>query len=123
MNRIKHIRSAPYHPATNGLAERFVQSLKQAMKTSLSGGKSLPHRLANFLLTYRSLPHATTGATPCSLFLNRQIRTRFDPNSESHVTEKQSQQKADHNQHVRNCQFQVGLSVMAKNLRPGPGPA
>ena len=29
-NGVKHFRSAPYHPSTNGLAERFVQSLKQA---------------------------------------------------------------------------------------------
>ena len=123
MNGIKHIKSAPYHPATNGLAERFVQSLKQALKTSLSGGKTLHHRLSNFLLTYRSSPHATTGVTPCSLFLKRQIRTRFDllkPNREAHVTEKQSQQKADHDQSARSRQFQVGQSVMAKNLRPGP---
>lgn len=28
MNGIKHVRSAPCHPAKNGLAERFVQSLK-----------------------------------------------------------------------------------------------
>ena len=123
MNGIKHIKSAPYHPATNGLAERFVQSLKQALKTSLKGGKPLPHRLANFLLTYRSSPHATTGVTPCSLFLNRQIRTRFDllkPDIESRVTEKQSQQKATHDQHAKSRQFHVGQSVMVKNLRPGP---
>ena len=91
MNGIRHIRSVPYHPATNGLAERFVQSLKQALKTSHTGGKSLSHRLANFLLTYRSSPHATTGVTPCSLFLKHQLRTRFDllrPDPESHVTEK-----------------------------------
>ena len=31
-NGVKHFRSAPYHPSTNGLAERFVQSLKQALK-------------------------------------------------------------------------------------------
>jgi len=27
-NHIKHILSAPYHPASNGLAEHFVQILK-----------------------------------------------------------------------------------------------
>jgi transposase InsO family protein len=41
-NGIHHIRSAPYHPATNGLAERFVQSVKQALKISVSDGRTLP---------------------------------------------------------------------------------
>ena len=31
-NGVKHVRSAPYHPSTNGLAERFVQLFKQALK-------------------------------------------------------------------------------------------
>ena len=30
--KIKHIRSAPYHPATNRAAERFIQTFKLAMK-------------------------------------------------------------------------------------------
>ena len=29
-NGIKHIKSAPYHPASNGLAKRFIQSMKQS---------------------------------------------------------------------------------------------
>ena len=32
LNGIKHICCTPYHPASNGLAERFVQSLKMALK-------------------------------------------------------------------------------------------
>ena len=30
-NGVQHVRSAPYHPATNGTAERFVQTFKQAL--------------------------------------------------------------------------------------------
>ncbi|CAB4004600.1 PREDICTED: uncharacterized protein K02A2.6-like, partial [Paramuricea clavata] len=30
-NGVKHVTSAPYHPATNGLAERFIQTMKQSL--------------------------------------------------------------------------------------------
>ena len=122
-NGIRHIKSAPYHPATNGLAERFVQSVKQALKTNISSGRPLSHRLANFLLTYRSSPHATTGVSPCSLFLKRQVRTRFDllkPNQRSHVMQKQAQQKTEHDRHAKPREFSIGQSVMARNIRSGP---
>lgn len=39
-NVIKHTTSVPFHPATNGLAERSIQSLKQSLKAM--GGEKVP---------------------------------------------------------------------------------
>ncbi|XP_041820347.1 uncharacterized protein K02A2.6-like [Chelmon rostratus] len=76
-NGIHHITSAPYHPATNGLAERFVQTMKHALKSG-QGRRSLNQRLSAFLLSYRNTPHATTKVSPASALFNRQLRTRLD---------------------------------------------
>ena len=46
-NRIKHTRSAPYHPSSNGLAERFIKSMKQSLKASENDGRSLTQRLSS----------------------------------------------------------------------------
>ena len=51
-NGIKHVRSTPYHPASNGLVERFIQSLKQSLKASHDDGRSLSQRVSTYLLTY-----------------------------------------------------------------------
>ena len=75
---IKHKRGAPYHPATNGLAERFVQTVKGALKASISEGLNLQYRLDRFLLAYRNAAHSTTGESPADLMLGRPLRTRLD---------------------------------------------
>nr|XP_054596817.1 uncharacterized protein K02A2.6-like [Nothobranchius furzeri] len=76
-NGVKHIRSAPYYPATNGLAERFVQTFKHALKASTSTAP-VQRRLDTFLLTYRNTPHATTRETPAMLFIGRKLRSPLD---------------------------------------------
>ena len=122
-NGVKHIRTIPYHPASNGLVERFVQSFKQALRASQNDGRSLNNRLSTFLLTYRSTQHATTGVPPCTLFLRRRLRTRFDllkPNCEERVLEKQAKQKEKHDPRTKGREWHVGQSVMVRNLRPGP---
>ena len=75
-NGIKHVTGAPYHPATNGLAERLVRSFKRAKKADTSA-RSHRTKLARFLLAYRTAPHTSTEQTPASMLIGRPLRTRL----------------------------------------------
>ena len=77
-NGIIHKTSAPWHPATQGLVERFVQTFKLAMKSASTDGGSLHQKIGSFLLQYRNAAHATTNESPAKLFLGRQLRSRLD---------------------------------------------
>ncbi|XP_026668696.1 uncharacterized protein K02A2.6-like, partial [Ceratina calcarata] len=77
-NGIIHKLSPPYHPATNGLAERCVQSFKNTLKTLSGNGKDIEINLCKFLINYRRTPHTTTGNTPSFLMFGRDLRTRLD---------------------------------------------
>ena len=61
-NGIDHVRSAPFHPSSNGLAVRTVQTFKERMKKVK--GDTLQSRLSRLLFSYRITPHATTGLSP-----------------------------------------------------------
>ena len=74
---IKHIKSAPYHPALNGIAERFVQTFKQALRAALTKEKTISRKLTNFLLAYRTTPHTPDGEAPAVLLMGRNLRTRL----------------------------------------------
>ena len=117
-NGIKHIRSAPYHPAANGEAERFVQTFKQAMRSAKSDPGTLEAKLARFLLSYRSTPNATTNVSPAELLFNRRIRTRLDilvPSVSSEVARKQVSQKEWHDKKSKWREFELNQSVLVEN--------
>ncbi|GFY35275.1 uncharacterized protein K02A2.6 [Trichonephila clavipes] len=91
--RIRVDYAAPYHPATNGQAERIVQLFKASLKSSRGDSGDLNVKLQRFLLQYRITPHSLMGETPSALFLKRCIRTRLDlfkPNLRDKVVQKQS---------------------------------
>lgn len=122
-NGVKHTRCTPYHPASNGEAERFVRTFKESMKASRYEGMTLSHRLQNFLLLYRSTPHSTTNVAPCELFLGRTVRTRLDllkPDPAEHVMQQQAKQKEKHDLRARYRDLHIGQKVMVRNMRTGP---
>ena len=77
-NGIKHIFTSPYHPKSNGEAERFVQTLKNALRREREEADSIQTKLSRFLMSYCTTPNTTTGVTPSELFLGRRIKTRLD---------------------------------------------
>ena len=119
-NRIRHTTSAPYHPASNGLAERAVQVVKRGLKKVTSG--TMNTRLAKVLFNYRITPHSTTGVSPAKLLLHRQPRTRLDLlllNTPLRVEEKHESQKKSHDLRARERSFQSNDLVYVKNFGTG----
>lgn len=116
----RHVTTAPYHPSSNGLAERFVQSLKTAMKKDLSTG-NLQASLHSFLLAYRNTPHATTKEAPANLMFGRRLRSKLDilkPEVEELVRHQQFIQSGQCSSKAR--QFAVGDCVLVRNYRGPP---
>ena len=120
-NGVKHTTSVPYHPASNGLAERAVQIVKKGLKKRVTG--SMSHRLAKVLFSYRMTPQTTTGTSPAAeLLLGQKLRTRMDllrPNAVDRVEKKQQQQKAQHDRRAKPRVFNVGDAVFVRNSGAG----
>ena len=116
-NGISHATSSPYHPATNGLAERAVRTFKEAMARMKEG--SIETRIARFLLKYRTTPHSTTGVSPSQLLMGRRLTTVLDrmiPDVASRVHDQQLNQKAGHDRGTKQRTFVAGEEVGAKNF-------
>ena len=118
---IRHITSAPYHPATNGLAERMVQTFKGHLRKS-----NVPLRLAldQFLFNYRLTPHTTTGISPAELMMSRKLRCRLDLLSpfeavQSKVLHKQGSQLKNH-PGSRTVDIDPSSSVMVRDYSSHP---
>ncbi|XP_054279190.1 uncharacterized protein K02A2.6-like [Macrosteles quadrilineatus] len=84
-NGIHHILTPPFHLASNGLAERAVQTVKESfLKQMLHDAKckskrSTQHHIDAFLFTYRNTPHSMTGLTPSELMFKFKPKTHLSP--------------------------------------------
>ena len=85
--QVRHHRSTPYYPQSNGLVERLVQTFKNSLKWTIvdqlqDGDKTSPywaHLVDSVLYAYRCTPYSTTGVSPATLLYGRELRLPSDP--------------------------------------------
>ena len=58
--------------------ERYVQTIKQALRAEKQSKKPIDEKINDFLMSYRSTSHTTTSFTPAQLFISRNISTKID---------------------------------------------
>ncbi|KYM97848.1 Uncharacterized protein K02A2.6 [Cyphomyrmex costatus] len=74
---INHLHTPPFHPSSNGQAERFVDTFKRALSKFETNGKEVKEHLCTFLQYYRSTPNpnVTNQVSPAEALFGRPIRT------------------------------------------------
>ena len=120
-NGIRHIRTAPYHQASNGMAERAVQTFKEGVKKMNRG--SVETRVSRFLARYRITPQTSTGVSLAELLLGRKPRSRLDlvyPEIGRKVRQSQASQKLAHDLHCKERTVREGEALYASNFRTEP---
>ena len=119
-NGITHLTTAPYFPATNGQAERFVQTIKKALTAAKGESESVQLKLFRFLLAYRNAPHALFNESPAMLFLKRRLKTRLDliqPKSEE-VAKQKILKQIESDKGREPIKFKVNQKVATLDHRP-----
>ena len=114
-NGVMHITSAPYHPASNGLAERAVRIIKEGLRKMKVG--TISDKIARLLFQYRMTPQSVTKLSPAELLLGKCLRGRLNllhPNLADRVEKAAEKQKEYHDVHTKERKLQTGSKVYVK---------
>ncbi|KAK3798940.1 hypothetical protein RRG08_035567 [Elysia crispata] len=103
------------HPATNGMAERYVGHFKTSMKKMGDKQEDLQVKLDRFFFTNRTTPNAS-DRSPAELLMNRQPRIRY---AALKASQTQQQVKTFEKNLDKNPNFETGQAVFALNFGKG----
>ena len=115
-NGIRHVFAPPYHPASNGLAERAFKTVKKGLR-KMEG--LLETRIPSFLLKYRVTPKSTTGTAPAELLMRRRIRMHLDLLYPTNHQKARNQKEKHFVRNQKPLYLNIGERVMARNFGSG----
>lgn len=110
-------KTPPYHPQSNGTAERMVQTVKKGIKACLQQKEEIDAFLPRLLLSYRTIPHAGRPESPSAL-MGRQLRS---PLTMSYATNQKMSYKRNRNMQPESAEFiiQKGHNTAILNKENG----
>ncbi|XP_054276477.1 uncharacterized protein K02A2.6-like [Macrosteles quadrilineatus] len=100
---------APFHPSSNGQAERFVQTVKKGLNSMVGERGDIQTKIDALVTQLRKAPSSTTGMSAYKMMFGRDIRTKLNVMSDK--TERFSVKE----QRKIGRQFSVGQKVQARN--------
>ena len=119
---IQHNTIAPYHPRSNGEAERLVETFKLSInKADPKTPTQLEGSVLDFLAKYRSTPHTLTNCSPAEMLNKRRLRTTLDllHPYQSEITQGRLRQKVNYDSHTKPREYVIGDAVWIRNFHSG----
>ena len=111
---VNHITSSPHYPQSNGLAEKFVQIVKNLFYKAKDEGTDI----YKCLMIHCNTPLASTSKSPMQMLQQRSARSQLTVSNAAHrqlgiVAE---QMTASKNQHLPSHDLHIGQEVMSQDL-------
>ncbi|XP_033127671.1 uncharacterized protein K02A2.6-like [Anneissia japonica] len=121
----RHRRIKPYCPEANGEAERFMRTIKKAVRTSQTNAWPWKQDLWQFLRNNRATSHCTTKAAPATILFERKKNTTLPHISDTvqsdaiEAADRKSKEKmkenADMKRRTKPSQLKEGNTIILKN--------
>ena len=111
---VNHITSSPHYPQSNGLAEKYVQIVKNLFYKAKEEGTDL----YKSLMIYRNTPLSHKLQSPMQILQSQTARTQLPMSSAAKIQQGLGSEQlrvSNKNEHLPTHDFHIGQSVMYLN--------
>ncbi|UYV72851.1 hypothetical protein LAZ67_10000990 [Cordylochernes scorpioides] len=115
MNDIRHTKTSPYNPSTNGLAERYVREFKNLLRKN-NGKDDLETNLQSFLFAHRAFPQTVIKEFPRGTANEEKFKNKILEFN----TKIRNPREVFHEAVRRQEQFTTGCELYFRNYATGP---